>query len=1040
MANSESDIFKFPQVCIVEASAGSGKTYTLAKRYVSLLINPYLKPQDIPLQSILAITFTNKAAFEMKARILEFLKKIALDKFDSVNEKNDILSGLCVSEDLARLKAHKIMDEIIRNYNFFQVSTIDSFINAILSGCAFRMNLSSNFKTEKKFLPYLEYSLDKLIDKVPADSQVTILFEKFLKQYMNIEHKTSWFPKKDILSIISGLFFQSNKYAQDFSVNNIETHDLACLRKQILEQMRELSSILPVSAHKTFSDGLEAFLRENKDSFDIDDVSDYFKRDALPVKKGEILGDKQIFLWRSIKENLRKLCELEAASIFNYYIDIFSRIRRDLINISESDDIIFLEALNKEARRLFSDESFGLPELYIRLSLRFKHFLLDEFQDTSSLQWENIFVMVEDALSSKGSLFYVGDKKQAIYRFRGGDVSLIDSLRKRLLGFNMIEQRLKINYRSFRRIVEFNNMVFSADNLNRFLNQNNLTTKSALEFSAFDIDEVLGVFKEASQLCRDEASVGYVKAEVVEYSASVQKEQILKEKVLSVLEDLRARFSLNDIAFLVRKNEEAELLTTWLIEKNIPVESEKTLDIRQNPYIKELISLLAFLNSPIDNLAFASCILGDLFLSASGLSVIRVRDFIFEYGVKSTRGVYLYREFRASFPEIWEDLFEVFFKSVGFVPLYELVISILHKFKVMDNFPDSQGFFMKLLELIKDQEAESCDIGFFLEYFSRLGTDEMYINVAQIEAVKILTIHKSKGLEFRAVVIPFLEMDIRSINCVVDANEELKLFYLKKKYTFFSDFLEEMYRREYLKAFIDELNSVYVAFTRAIEELRIFIPKPSRGCNIAGLLLPDNFTELGIKRAVRKEMASVSLKTDIPVSRYTDWIHILKDECADINLLRLKDTALRGEVMHYVLSLIGNLDNLDVSSVLDEAVVKARVNFSGFTDFVSIKKKADNLLKDKSLKKFFCVSNAQVHNEKEFIDSFGLTKRIDRLIVGEDSVFVIDYKSSRIEAVNYQKQVSEYVRIIQEVYPHYKVKGVIIYLDDLSMEEVDINN
>lgn len=1036
MSNPKSDIFKFPQVCVVEASAGSGKTYTLAKRYISLLINPYLKEEEIPLQSILAITFTNKAAFEMKARILEFLKKIALDKFDSANEKNDILSSFCVNESLARSKAYKIMDEIIRNYNFFQVSTIDSFINAILSGCAFRLNLSSNFKTEKKFPPYLEYSLDKLIDKVPSDPEVALLFEKFLKQYINIERKTNWFPKKDILSIIGGLFFQSNKYAQDFSGNNIETRDLTCLRKTILEEMRELSSVLPVSTHKTFSDGLKKFLQENRDSFDIDDVSEYFKRDVLPVKKGEVPGDKQVSLWISIKENLRRLCESESASIFNYYIDIFSRIRNDLINIAESDDIIFLEALNKQARRLFNDESFGLPELYIRLSLRFKHFLLDEFQDTSSLQWENIFVMVEDALSGKGSLFYVGDKKQAIYRFRGGDVSLIDSLRKRFSGFNIIEQRLKINYRSLRQIVEFNNMVFSEDNLNRFLNRNNLTVKSAIEFSAFDIDEILSVFKEAFQQCKDDASIGYVQAEIVEFSDSGQKEQILKEKVLSVLEDLRVRFSLKDIAFLVRKNEEAELLTTWLIEKNIPVESEHTLDIRQNPYIKELISLLTFLNSPIDNLSFASCILGDLFLQASGLSVIQVRDFIFEYGAQRTRGAYLYREFRTSFPEIWEELFEGFFKSAGFVPLYELVISILHKFKVMGNFSCSQGFFMKFLELIKDQEEESCDIGSFLEYFSRLGTDEMYVNVAETEAVKILTIHKSKGLEFRAVVIPFLEMDVRLDTCVVDANAELNLFYLKKKYTLFSELLEEMYRREYLKAFIDELNSIYVAFTRAIEELRIFIPSPARGCNIAGLLLPDNFTEQGIKRAVRKETAPVSFKIDIPVSSYSDWIHILKDECAGIKLLRLEDTVLRGEVMHYVLSFIGNLSNSDVSLALDEAVAKARVNFDDFTDFVPIRKKAESLLKDKSLEKFFYASDAQVYNEKEFIDSSGLTKRIDRFVVSKDAVFVIDYKSSRLEAISYQKQVSEYVNIIQEVYPRHEVKGVIIYLDDLSIEEV----
>ncbi|MCX5708167.1 MAG: UvrD-helicase domain-containing protein [Candidatus Omnitrophica bacterium] len=150
----------FIQVFIVEASAGSGKTYTLAKRYVSLLLDPRLKPQDIPLSAILAITFTNKAAFEMKARILELLKKIALDKFTTVEEKQDILSAIGGNEKKLRQKAYLALDTLIRNYNFFQVQTIDSFINALLSGCAFKLNLSANFRIKNDYSQYLRYSLD----------------------------------------------------------------------------------------------------------------------------------------------------------------------------------------------------------------------------------------------------------------------------------------------------------------------------------------------------------------------------------------------------------------------------------------------------------------------------------------------------------------------------------------------------------------------------------------------------------------------------------------------------------------------------------------------------------------------------------------------------------------------------------------------------------------------------------------------------------------------------------------------------------------
>ena len=150
---------ELPSVHIVEASAGSGKTYALAKRYLGLLINPSLKPDQIPLETILAITFTNKAAAEMKERILEFLKKIALDKFSQPKEKADILASLAVEEGYARRKAFKIMDYLIRNYNFFGVQTIDSFINTILSGCAFKLDLTASFKTKKYYSHYISYIL-----------------------------------------------------------------------------------------------------------------------------------------------------------------------------------------------------------------------------------------------------------------------------------------------------------------------------------------------------------------------------------------------------------------------------------------------------------------------------------------------------------------------------------------------------------------------------------------------------------------------------------------------------------------------------------------------------------------------------------------------------------------------------------------------------------------------------------------------------------------------------------------------------------------
>lgn len=841
MSEKDARLFQFPHVLIVEASAGSGKTYALAKRYTQLLINPYLKPEEIPLNTILAITFTNKAVGEMKERILEFLKKIALDKFSKHKEKADILSSLGVKEELARKKAYRIMDELIRNYNFFQVQTIDSFINAILSGCAFKLNLSANFRTKEEYDEYLAYSLDKLIDKAAADDDIRALFGDFLRHYLFIEKRTGWFPKQNILGILNSLFSKSNRYAGRFLPNDIEAKDLLSRKKGILKTMAQLAANLPPGVNKIFSNKLSDFLSENEDTFDVDDLSIFFKNKDFPINKGSALSKEIEKLWANIRKNIGQLCEAESASLFNYYIDIFNNVLADLKAVSSKDDVLFLEALNKEAAGLFLEGSLTLPELYWRLATRFKHFLIDEFQDTSRLQWENLFMMIQEALSIDGSLFYVGDRKQAIYRFRGGEVSLIDSVKGRFA--NLIEQALAVNYRSRREIVEFNNRIFSKENISRFLKEKQTLTKSGAQLDVSDKERIAEVFEGSRQTAIEDKPGGYVKAEFIDCKLKDERDRLIKDKVLKLIEDLSRRYPFKEIAILARKNDQVELLTSWLLEKNIPVESEKTLNIRQNSYIKELVSFLKFLSSPIDNLSFASFILGDIFAKASGLDAKKMQDFIFRHKPKGDQPAYLYREFRLEFPKVWDELVEEFFKSVGFVPLYELIISIFGRFKVMKNFYAYQGFFMRFLELIKEQEEDSPDISSFLEFFDEAAEDDLYVNVTESDSVKITTIHKAKGAEFRAVIVPFTEMNVRTESPVVisDADRDtLRLMHIKKTYADFSPTLERIYREEYIKSFIDELNGIYVAFTRAIDELYIFVsPRTRTGINLAAMLLPD---------------------------------------------------------------------------------------------------------------------------------------------------------------------------------------------------------
>jgi len=288
-------------------------------------------------------------------------------------------------------------------------------------------------------------------------------------------------------------------------------------------------------------------------------------------------------------------------------------------------------------------------------------------------------------------------------------------------------------------------------------------------------------------------------------------------------------------------------------------------------------------------------------------------------------------------------------------------------------------------------------------------------------------------------VVPLLEINVNvGPEIVISDNEQLKLIHFKKKYAEFSSSLKAVGSSEYQKAFIDELNSVYVALTRAIDELYVFIPTRSqRGPNSAALLFPQGAKSYGKKTdsrvtSVKKELQAL----EIPPSEYKDWISLLKDEFIHESLLRSRENVARGEMMHCVLSFIGNLRGQDKVSATHAALEKAKRKFPAIADFPGIEPAILALLAQEKLRYCFEVFDGEVFTEQEVIDASGNTKRIDRLIVASKEAIVIDYKSARDTACDYRAQMAEYVSIVSDIYPLHKVKGILLYLDDLSTEEV----
>jgi len=1038
---------KTPHVTVVEASAGSGKTYELARRYIRLILAS-AGGTDTLARSTLAITFTNKASIEMKERILELLKKLALDGFASRQEKGTLLDFLGMDETRARHAARGALDSLIRNYNFFQVQTIDSFINAILSGCAFRLDLAADFRIRTDSSRHIAFGLDSLIEKAAADEKTRVVLLEYLRQYIFLENRAGWFPKADLLTVISLMFLDANAYAGDFLRYPARKDEIFDKRKKIVALMEELRNTEPPGANqvvfKSFRSRMDKFARH----MDIGELCRPFAAAELPLRKNQAAAQETLELWRRIRASIGNLFETESLSLFNGYIDLFDMVAAEVRARASDENVMFLPELNRKARLLF-DGGMTVPELYYRLATRFRHYLIDEFQDTSVLQWKNLYLMLEEALSTGGSFFYVGDKKQAIFRFRGGDASLFHKVARDFQPFSVRVDYLTRNYRSLRSVVEFNNRVFSRENLERFLRERGEAEEAndeGIHLPAPDTKDILDIFDKSAQSA-DAGPGGTVRIVPIDADTNDEADARIREELLALIAGLRRRRgSYQGIAVLSRANLDIEKITAWLLEAHIPVESEKTLNVREHPLVKEIVSFLIFLNSPINDLAFASFILGDIFTRASGLSRSEIEDFLFQRARRGGKenAPYLYREFRDAFPGPWESLIEEFFRTIGFVPLYELSVSIYARFGILANFPHYQGFLMKFLEIVRKQVSEEdADCASFLEFFAAAPNEELYVNVAETDAVKVLSIHKSKGLGFDEVILPFLEISIdvggrggRPYLIDENGDEGIRLLKINKETLAFSDRLSRIYTGEYKRLLIDELNTVYVALTRARRGLYAFMPKKcARGYNYCRLLIPEDEYARGEESSApssAREPAGQRLAP--PGSEYRNWIPYLKEEFIDKGEVQNRTRILDGTVIHCALSRVYAVTDGAPDPAISEALAHCRAAFPLYPDFERVEAKLRAILSAQHLRRFFYTERSSVACEKEICDRTGALKRLDRVITGADETVIIDYKSSAAERDRGLAQMAEYLRLAAGTYAK-PARGFLLYLDTLELEE-----
>ena len=1081
-----------PQIITVRSSAGSGKTYRLARHYLEVLLTSALYDSPLParMANIVAITFTNKAAQEMRTRIIDWMKRIILDiPFESspVKPLDAIMPGILnipavcegageagtSDEAVRKVRDYLIgaMDlrfsELLNDFGHFNVGTIDSFVNLTLKASAMRLNLPPDFDVTTETQELIDSALQEALRKTGEDAGARTIFDRFIENYIDLEgDQTEWVPKATLASMVAALWNEEVRENREFIVPPKSAFaalrsgrtEIAATARLLLDSFAAQSALQPLS---NVTKALERSLADPLAP------SAYFNRglEACLTKKSCPPGERDIELWNTLATLRRSYAAALSMSKGLPYLDVFGLFKRIFTTeILPRRRVIPIEELNRLLLTIM-DRSDLIPEICYALSEQYLHFLIDEFQDTGLLQWKNIEVLADEALSRGGSLFLVGDRKQAIYRWRGGRAELVDDVIQRYDGAYTVEKLdLDTNYRSGEHIVSFNNAVFREESLG------GLARAVLKDPAEKDIEEVIKPYRDSAQkFLAAKRGTGYVSIEHLEGGngdedapKALTKEEagiIVEERVRGIIQELLSRgaFEERDIAFLVRTREEAKVIVGILLSLGLNVESEYTVSIKNNPLVREIISLLKFIDRPDDDLSFASFITGRIFRQKTGAGPSVTAGWLMAKRLSGTpRSLYL--DFRIDHAELYDRGFRDFVERSGYLPLYDLMAGLIRHWEIMAGFPDDAPYVLHLLEVIKDLEQEgAATIKGLTDRISDTAPgdkdDSRWLLNAPgtFNAIKVLTIHKAKGLQFPVVILPFISLSPFGSLGGPDkqrffeaGDDGLRMLYLKKEYVETSPELADIYRSKEREYVGDELNNLYVAMTRAEEELYILLTErkgkknylrdhlfriPECAAGVCGSCITLGNRKTAARETARPALPAAHLSF-VDLTGGSKWALKVRARPFRPAGYGAHSVSARkmGNAVHRALSLI---HALPVDDAFIASVCRTAAALEHATDITEdIISSVTAFLGNPAIRRFFEPGPGTVtYNEKEIVDGTGNTFKLDRLIVRPDAVEIVDYKTGETRSPQHAEQVEVYGRLVSGIYPGKEVRKYILYVE-----------
>jgi ATP-dependent helicase/nuclease subunit A len=1015
-----------PKYTVVSASAGSGKTRALKQRVVQLLL-----ARSIPnnsLKNILAITFTNNAAREMKQRVLDGLKSASLGKPDTLEEYQQLLT-LTPSE--IQLEAGRLVEEILDNYSDFQIRTIDSFLARVFKASALELGLSPDLEIALDSDAILDDAFSLFARDLHPGTSSARLFDQLINLLLESrgsDDRYFWNPYPELAGKVKDLYKRIILTSKQLRLED-HSDEIRTLAEQLPKRVLELDKLLThpkIAKAKRFED-YAGYAKAG----DVDGLIGH-KVPSPPITKG---GSDPKEFQRTLQKS-ESLCGeiallraglilLKARQHYQPYAEAHALLAQSIETVKRERGQV---DIGDVVKRLAEYLKPGIvPEVYYSLGESLCHYLIDEFQDTNPIQWETLEPLVGNALATKGSLFVVGDTKQSIYGFRGADWRIMKRLQMEDV-FPSATKDLKTldtNYRSFEKILNFNRDVFKTI----------IPTKmdpEATRASGLSTDE---------QHVRDSyRGKGYV--EVVTIPADAGDDQPdqnpQKENVLRIVADCLTRgYRRSDITILSPRNGDIIEISGWLNEQNISFISHSSLDVRSRAVTGELLALLRFLDSPIDDLSFATFLLGNIFgelleRDQNTISRQHLLDLLFEHRQIHRHEHPLYITFRRSHPDLWQTYFEELFNVVGYLPVYDLISETFNTFHIFSLLPQEEATLAKILEVVKDfEEKGENSLKGFLQFADDSSEDaDWNIDIpTDVDAVRVMTIHKAKGLESKVVIVLLYDSTPRRDTLYFEEGEdEVRLIRLAKDVADEVDELSALYGEKTLRQTVDDLNKLYVAFTRAEEEMYVISVQAKRS-KTPSEYLPQTGYGPDVKPSVHH--ATPELETSVELCHDLPRTTLRQVEYAGIAVAEAK----RGEFVHAVLERI-ECAGPDINARLTKAVERAYARVPFETNLSQLRDLLSNVLALSGLEPFFLKSEGRIIlNEQEFAGPDGALVRMDRVVVDPGVVTVIDYKTGE-EKPEYMEQVLKYIKILRGYYVGRDVRGLLVYIDQKSVRTV----